>query len=59
MRKIQGATQSERGDRSIERILSIAETSSLQGRSKLAYLIEAATAAHQDQPPLSLLPSPP
>jgi transposase len=59
MRKIQGGTQSEQGDRWIERILSIAETCRLQGRSKLAYLIETATAAHHGQPAPSLLPSPP
>jgi transposase len=59
MRKIQGGTQSEQGDHWVERILSVTETCRLQGRSKLAYLIEAATAAHHGQPAPSLLPSPP
>jgi transposase len=59
MRKIQGGTQSEQGDHWVERILSVTETCRLQGRSKLAYLIEAATAAHHGQAAPSLLPSPP
>jgi len=59
MRKIQGGTQSEQGDHWIERILSVTETCRLQGRSKLAYLIDAATAAHHGQPAPSLLPLPP
>ncbi len=59
MRKIQGGTQSEQGDHWVERILSVTETCRLQGRSKLAYLIEAANAAHHGQPAPSLLPSPP
>jgi transposase len=59
MRKIQGGTQSEQGDRWAERILSVTETCRLQGRPKLAYLTEAATAAHHGQPAPSLLPSPP
>lgn len=59
MRKIQGGTQSEQGDHWVERILSVTETCRLQGRSKLAYLIEAATAAHHGQLAPSLLPSPP
>jgi len=48
-----------RGDHWVERILSVTETCRLQGRSKLAYLIEAVTAAHHGQPAPSLLPSPP
>lgn len=59
MRKVQGGTQSAQGERWVERILSITETCRLQGRSKLAYLIDAATAAHHGQPAPSLLPSPP
>ena len=59
MRKIQGGTQSEQGDHWVERILSVTETCRLQGRSKLAYLIDAATAAHHGQLAPSLLPSPP
>jgi transposase len=49
----------EQGAHWVERILSVTETCRLQGRSKLAYLIEAATAAHHGQPAPSLLPSPP
>jgi len=59
MRKVQGGTQSEQGERWVERILSVTETCRLQGRSKLAYLIDAATAAHHGQPAPTLLPSPP
>jgi transposase len=59
MRKVQGGTQSEHGDHWIERILSVTETCRLQGRSKLAYLIEAATAAHHGRAAPSPLPSPP
>jgi len=56
MRRIQGGTQSERGNRWIERIQSIRETCRLQDRRLLEWLIEAATAAHQGQPVPSLLP---
>lgn len=56
MRKIQGGTQSKQGDHWVERILSVTETCRLQGRSKLAYLIDAANAAHHGQPAPSLLP---
>jgi transposase len=59
MRKTQLGTQSEHGNRWIERILSIRETCRLQGRSALAYLTAAATAAHHGQPAPSLLPSGP
>ena len=56
MRKTQLHTQSEDGNRWIERILSVRETCRLQGRSVLAYLDEAASAAHRRQPAPSLLP---
>jgi hypothetical protein len=46
MRKIQGGTQSEQGNRWIERTLSVNETCRLQGRAVLNYLLEAADAAH-------------
>jgi transposase len=50
MRKVQGGTQSEQGNRWIERILSVNETCRLQGRAVLDYLLEAADAAHHRQP---------
>ncbi|MGH2869235.1 MAG: IS66 family transposase [Solirubrobacteraceae bacterium] len=59
MRRIQGGTQSDQGNRWVERILSIRETLRLQDQPVLDYLIKAATAAHHGQPPPSLLPSGP
>jgi transposase len=56
MRKTQLGTQSERGSRWIERICSVRETCRLQQRSPLAYLIDAATAAHHRRPAPSLIP---
>jgi transposase len=56
MRKTQLGTQSERGNRWIERICSVRETCRLQHRSPLAYLIDAATAAHNRLPAPSLVP---
>jgi transposase len=56
MRRIQGGTQSEQGNRWVERILSVRETLRLQDRSVLDYLIRAATAAHHGQPAPSPLP---
>lgn len=56
IRRVQHATQSEDGDRRVERILSIVETRRLQGRSTLQYLIDAATAAHHGKPAPSPLP---
>ncbi len=58
MRRLQGGTQSERGSRWIERIQSVRETCRLQDRRVLAWLIQAATAAHHDQPTPTLLPAP-
>jgi transposase len=57
MRKIQLGTQSQAGNRWIERICSTRETCMLQRRSVLAYLIDAATAAHHSQPIPSLAPT--
>ncbi len=57
LRKIQLGTQSESGSRWIERICSARETCMLQRRSVLAYLIDAATAAHHRQPIPSLAPT--
>lgn len=56
MRKVQGGTQSEQGNRWIERILSVNETCRLQGRAVLGYLVEAADAAHHGRPAPSLVP---
>jgi transposase len=56
IRKVQGGTQSEQGNRWIERILSIRETLRLQDRSALDYLISAARAGHLGQPIPSPLP---
>jgi transposase len=57
MRRIQGGTQSERGNRWIERIQSIRETCRLQDRRVLDWLIAATTAAHHGQPIPSLAPT--
>ncbi len=57
LRKIQLGTQSQAGNRWIERICSIRETCMLQQRSVLAYVIDAATAAHHRQPIPSLAPT--
>jgi transposase len=59
MRKIQHGTQSEQGNRWVERILSIRETLRLQDRPVLDYLIRAASAAHHGQPAPSVLPAGP
>lgn len=56
MRKVQGGTQSEQGNRWIERILSVNETCRLQGRAVLGYLVEAADAAHRGVAAPSLVP---
>ena len=56
MRKTQLHTQSEDGNRWIERICSVRETCRLQERSAIAYLVEAASAAHQGLPAPSLVP---
>lgn len=58
MRKIQGGTRSDRGSRWVERIQSMRETCRLQGRSVLAWLVDAATAAHAGQPIPTLVPVP-
>jgi transposase len=57
LRKIQLGTQSENGNRWIERICTIRETCRLQGRSVLGYLHDAATAAQHRQPIPSLTPT--
>lgn len=57
MRRIQGGSQSERGNRWVERIQSVRETCRLQDRGILEWLIAAATAAHHGQPIPSLAPT--
>jgi transposase len=57
LRKIQLGTQSDKGNRWIERICTARETCRLQGRSVLGYLQDAATAAHHHQPIPSLTPT--
>ncbi|MHB1887324.1 MAG: IS66 family transposase [Acidimicrobiales bacterium] len=59
MRRVQLGTQSEQGNRWVERILSVRETLRLQDRPVLDYLIHAATAARSGQPPPSILPAGP
>ena len=56
MRKTQLGTQSERGNRWVERICSARESCRLQRRSALAYLIEVAEAAHHGVTAPSLVP---
>lgn len=56
MRKTQLHTQSESGNRWIKRILSVRETCRPQERSAIAYLVEAASAAHLGRPAPSLVP---
>lgn len=56
-RRLQGGTQSHRGNRWIERIQSVRETCRLQHRAILNWLIDAATAAHHGQPIPSLAPT--
>ena len=57
LRKIQLGTQSQNGNRWIERICTARETCRLQGRSVLGYLQDAANAAHHQQPIPSLTPT--
>lgn len=59
MRRVQLGTQSEHGNRWVERILSVRETLRLQDRPVLDYLIQAATAARSGQPLPSILPAGP
>jgi transposase len=59
LRRIQGGTQSEQGNRWVERILSIRETLRLQDRRVLDYLIGAATAAYHGQSAPAIVPAGP
>lgn len=56
LRKISGGSQSERGNRWAERILSINGTCRRQGRSLRDYLLDAITASHHDRPIPTLVP---
>lgn len=56
-RRVQGGTQSNNGSRWVERIQSVRETCRLQGRPVLAWLIQAAAAAHEGRAAPSLLPA--
>ena len=57
MRKLQGGTQSRRGDRWVERIQSVRETCRLQHRPILDWLTDAIAAGHSGSPIPSLVPS--
>jgi transposase len=56
LRRISGGTESERGNRWIERILSIIETCRRQGRSAHTYLHDAIDASLRGRPIPSLAP---
>jgi transposase len=56
LRKISGGTQSDRGNRWIERILSVTETCRRQGRSAHQYLLDAITAHVHKRPIPTLVP---
>jgi transposase len=55
-RKGSGGTDSSRGSRFVERILSVRETCRQQGRGILGYLVECCQAHLDGKPPPSLLP---
>jgi transposase len=55
-RKGSGGTDSRRGSRFVERILSVRETCRQQGRSLLGYLVECCQARLEDKAAPSLLP---
>ena len=57
LRKVSLGTQSERGNRWIERVCTVRETCRLQDRPVIAYLIEVATAAQQRRPIPTLVPT--
>src|SRR3954451_14280863 len=56
-RRISGGTDSQRGSRFVERMLSVVATCRQQGRNVLAYLTSCFEAHHQGQPIPSLLPT--
>jgi transposase len=55
-RKLSYGTQSERGSRFVERMLSVRATLRRQGRNVFPFLVDACEAAFQGIPPPSLLP---
>ncbi len=55
-RKLSFGTQSARGSRFLERILTVSETCRMQGRSVYEFIIDAVTANYLDQQSPSLLP---
>ena len=55
-RKLSFGTQSDKGSRFLERILSVSETCRLQGRSVYQFMVDAVTASYADQTSPSLLP---
>lgn len=57
-RKLSFGTQSEKGSRFVERMLTVSETCRLQDRSIFDYLTAAVTAHFGRQSPPSLLPNP-
>jgi transposase len=56
LRKVSGGTDSERGSRFVERVLTVVETCRRQGKKVLAYLSECVEAWRHDRAPPSLLP---
>jgi len=56
-RKISRGTQSERGNRWIERVCSVRESCRLQRRPVIGYLIDVATASQQRGPIPTLVPT--
>jgi transposase len=56
-RKLSFGTQSDRGSRYLERILTVSETCRLQERSAYQYLIETLEASFASRPAPSLLPN--
>ena len=56
-RKVSFGTRSERGNRFVERILTVLGTCRLQGRNALSYLTEAVRCHQRGQPAPSLLPA--
>jgi len=55
-RKLSFGTQSQRGSRYLERILTVSETCRLQNRSTYQYLIQTMEAAFANQPSPTLIP---
>ena len=55
-RKLSYGTQSERGDRFVERVLTTTATCRLQGRDSLAFMTDAVSAYLKGEPAPSLLP---